>query len=73
MTKPHFRSSTGLYTIRFKKSILHEGITHDEASDLINYYQERYDRMKESGWPLEPEHIHVEQFSGNYVTKPNKK
>ena len=72
MTKQFYASSTGLYTIRFKSSPIHEGLTHDEASDLMNYYRERYERMKDDGWPLEPEHMHVEEFSGTYVLRPKK-
>ena len=44
-----YASSTGLYTIQFKSSPIHEGLTHDAVSDLMNYYRERYERMKDDG------------------------
>jgi len=25
--------------------------------------------MKDTGWPLEPEYLHVEEFSGKFVLK----
>jgi|TARA_Y100000004_G_scaffold885_1_gene1159 hypothetical protein len=66
-----YSSSTGLYSIRFKKELIHEGLTHDESSDLMNYYRERYERLKDTGWPLEPEHMHVEPFSGTKILSKN--
>ena len=61
-----YNSKTGLYSIRFKKELIHEGLDHIVCSELMNQYRERYDNLKDTGWPLEPEHLHVEEFSGTY-------
>ena len=67
-----YSSSTGLYSIRFKKELIHEGLEHEVCSNLMNEYRDRYERLKDSGWPLEPEYLHVEEFSGNYLLRGKK-
>ena len=69
MTSEIYNSKTGLYSIRFKSDIIHEGIEHTECSELMDYYRYRYETMKDNGWPLEPEHMRVEEFSGKFVLK----
>ena len=69
MTSDIYSSKTGLYSIRFKSDVIHEAIEHTECSELMDYYRSRYEKLKDTGWPLEPEHLHVEEFSGKYVTK----
>ena len=69
MTSEIYSSKTGLYSIRFKSDIIHEGIEHTECSELMNFYRDRYESLKDTGWPLEPEHLHVEEFSGKFVLK----
>ena len=61
-----YNSITGLYSIRFKKELIHEGLDHIMCSELMMKYRERYEKLKDCGWPLEPEHLHVEEFSGTY-------
>ena len=62
-----YSSPTGLYSIRFKSDLIHEGLEHTECSEFMDYYRERYNNLKDSGWPLEPEYMHVEEFSGTFV------
>ena len=72
MTSEIYSSKTGLYTIRFKSDIIHEGLDHTECSELMDYYRERYKNLKDSGWPLEPEYMHIEEFSGTLVLSKKK-
>ena len=72
VTNPIYSSKTGLYTIRFKSDILHEGIGHQECCTLMDYYRNKYENFKDCGWPLEPEFLSVEEFSGTYVTKSKR-
>ena len=69
MTSNIYSSSTGLYTIRFKSDIIHEGITASECSVLMDYYKTKYENEKQTGWPLEPEFLRVEEFSGTYLLR----
>ncbi len=69
MTSDIYSSTTGLYSIRFKSDLIHEGIEHTECSELMDYYRYRYETMKDVGWPLEPEYLSVEEFSGKFILK----
>jgi|TARA_B100000035_G_scaffold263455_1_gene235161 hypothetical protein len=69
MTSEIYSSKTGLYTIRFKSDIIHEGISAIEVSELLMNYKKSYENKKDSEWPLEPEHMRVEEFSGKFVLK----
>ena len=69
MTSEIYSSKTGLYTIRFKSDIIHEGISAIEVSELLINYKKSYENKKDSEWPLEPEHMRVEEFSGKFVLK----
>ena len=69
MTSENYSSKTGLYTIRFKSDIIHEGISAIEVSELLMNYKKSYENKKDSEWPLEPEHMRVEEFSGKFVLK----
>ena len=69
MTSEMYSSKTGLYTIRFKSDIIHEGISAIEVSELLMNYKKSYENKKDSEWPLEPEHMRVEEFSGKFVLK----
>jgi len=69
VTSEIYSSKTGLYTIRFKSDIIHEGISAIEVSELLMNYKKSYENKKDSEWPLEPEHMRVEEFSGKFVLK----
>tara|TARA_B100001758_G_scaffold41896_1_gene33046 strand:+ start:1163 stop:1378 length:216 start_codon:yes stop_codon:yes gene_type:complete len=71
MTRQHYLSTTGLYTIWYKNSPLHEAISPADAADLILYYKIRYDD-KLCDWPLEPEHLRVKKFDGKYRMKAKR-
>ncbi len=58
-----------LYSIRFKNELIHEGLEKSECSVLMDYYRDRYENLKDSGWPLEPEHLSVEEFSGKFILR----
>tara|TARA_B100001287_G_scaffold128622_1_gene108380 strand:+ start:315 stop:503 length:189 start_codon:yes stop_codon:yes gene_type:complete len=58
-----------LYSIRFKNELIHEGLEESECSVLMDYYRDRYENLKDSGWPLEPEHLSVEEFSGKFILR----
>ena len=66
MTKKLYTSKTGLYSIRLKSDLIHEGITIDEVSSLLKSYQERYNDPAIE-WPFELGQLKVEEFSGTYV------
>ena len=67
----NYDSPTGLYSIRFGRDLIHEGIDHVEASELMEYYRARYDRMSknEGSWPMDPNEMKVEPFSGTLRLK----
>jgi len=72
MSNKIYTSQTGLYSIRFKSDIIHEGIDHVKVSELLMNYQKIYDNRKQTDWPLEPEYMRVENFSGTYILKKKK-
>tara|TARA_B100000902_G_C26858198_1_gene691712 strand:- start:460 stop:675 length:216 start_codon:yes stop_codon:yes gene_type:complete len=69
MTSKIYSSQTGLYSIRFKSDLIHEGISAIEVSELLIGYQKSYDNRKDGEWPLEPDHMSVEDFSGKFVLR----
>ena len=71
MTKPEYRSSTGLYSMRLGSDIIHEGITVAEVTDLLSYYKKRW-ADDSITWPFDPENITIEEFSGTYVLKSKR-
>ena len=72
MTSDIYNSQTGLYSIRFKSDIIHEGISAIEVSELLMNYKKSYENKKDSEWSLEPEHMRVEEFSGTYVLRSKR-
>ena len=71
MTKPQYRSSTGLYTIRLGADVIHEGITIDEVADRLKHYKDRWEDDTIS-WAFNPSVLKVEEFSGTFVLKPKR-
>ena len=71
MPYPIYSSETGLYTLWFKNSPIHEALTARDAADWVLYYKMRYDD-KLCDWPLEPEHIRVKPFDGKYRMKAKR-
>ena len=68
MTKPQYRSSTGLYSMRHKSDLIHEGLTIQQVQQKQDYYQSRHNNPHVV-WPFDPKDITVEEFSGEYVLR----
>ena len=71
MTNKQYTSKTGLYTIRLRADIIHEGITIDEVENKLQYYNDRANDNTIS-WPFNPLDLKVEEFSGTYVLKSKR-
>ena len=69
-----YDSPTGLYSIRYGPELIHEGISHVEASELMDYYRVRYDKMKGDygAWTMDPDKMKVEPFSGTRKLSPKR-
>ena len=68
MTKPIYRSATGLYSMRHKSDLIHEGLTVEQVQQKQDYYKSRFTDSN-AEWPFDPKDITVEDFSGNYILR----
>ena len=71
MTQRIYSSPTGLYSIRFNSDLIHEGISANEAAELLLDYKNNFIRHSDDpdAWPMNPDNMTVEEFSGKYILK----
>ena len=57
--------------MRLGSDLIHEGITANEAADLLSHYKDRWqdDNIE---WAFDPERITIEEFSGTYLLKSKR-
>ena len=65
MTANHYKSKTGLYSIRLWNDLIHEGLTVIQVEEFLDYYKRRYEDESVE-WAFDPSQLSVEEFSGTY-------